>query len=197
MGRSRRAFLTRLARSKGFRILDVYSSEVTHVVMEGTSAKEAICWQKDMNALLPDCPQPALLDISWFTESMAAGQPVPEEVRHRLEVAEPRKEPPISVTIPAYACQRPSPLTPHNTLLSEALETLAEAAGFEGKEGRFLTFYRAASMLKSLPYPVTSLSQLHGLPYFGEHSFRVIQVGVCWGERVDWGVLDPVEQQET
>lgn len=63
------------------------SSEVTHVVMEETSAKEAICWQKDMNALLPDCPQPALLDISWFTESMAAGQPVPEEVRHRLEVS--------------------------------------------------------------------------------------------------------------
>lgn len=188
MGRSRRAFLTRLARSKGFRILDVYSSEVTHVVMEETSAKEAICWQKDMNALLPDCPQPALLDISWFTESMAAGQPVPEEVRHRLEVAEPRKEPPISVTIPAYACQRPSPLTPHNTLLSEALETLAEAAGFEGKEGRFLTFCRAASMLKSLPYPVTSLSQLHGLPYFGEHSFRVIQ------ELLEHGTCEEVEQ---
>lgn len=81
--------------------------------------------------------------------------------------------------------------------LQEALETLAEAAGFEGKEGRFLTFYRAASMLKSLPYPVTSLNQLHGLPYFGEHSFRVIQVGVCQGERVDWEVLGLVEQQET
>lgn len=188
MGRSRRAFLTRLARSKGFRILDAYSSEVTHVVMEGTSAKEAICWQKDMSALLPGCPQPALLDISWFTESMAAGQPVPEEVRHRLEVAEPRKEPPVSVMIPAYACQRPSPLTPHNTLLSEALETLAEAAGFEDKEGRLLTFYRAASMLKSLPYPVTSLSQLQGLPYFGEHSFRVIE------ELLEHGTCEEVEQ---
>ncbi|XP_031197822.1 DNA-directed DNA/RNA polymerase mu isoform X2 [Mastomys coucha] len=122
MGHSRRAFLTRLARSKGFRVLDVYSSEVTHVVMEGTSAKEAICWQKNMDALLPGCPQPALLDISWFTESMAAGQPVPEEARHRLEIAEPRKEPPVSVSMPAYACQRPSPLTHHNTLLSELLE---------------------------------------------------------------------------
>lgn len=63
------------------------SSEVTHVVMEGTSAKEAICWQKNMDAPLPGRPQPALLDISWFTESMASGQPVPEEVRHRLEVS--------------------------------------------------------------------------------------------------------------
>lgn len=26
-------------------------------------------------------------DISWFTESMAAGQPVPVECRHRLEVS--------------------------------------------------------------------------------------------------------------
>lgn len=94
------------------------SSKVTHVVMEGTSAKEAICWQKNMDALPTGCPQPALLDISWFTESMAAGQPVPEEGRHHLEVAEPRKEPPVSASMPAYACQRPSPLTHHNTLLS-------------------------------------------------------------------------------
>lgn len=55
--------------------------------MEGTSAKEAICWQKNMDALPTGCPQPALLDISWFTESMAAGQPVPEEGRHHLEVS--------------------------------------------------------------------------------------------------------------
>ncbi|XP_073921549.1 DNA-directed DNA/RNA polymerase mu isoform X4 [Castor canadensis] len=85
MGRSRRAFLTRLARSKGFRVLDAYSSEVTHVVMEQTSAQEAICWQEHMTATSPGRPHPALLDISWFTESMAAGHPVLVEVRHRLE----------------------------------------------------------------------------------------------------------------
>uniref|UniRef100_A0A8I3VV45 DNA-directed DNA/RNA polymerase mu n=1 Tax=Callithrix jacchus TaxID=9483 RepID=A0A8I3VV45_CALJA len=86
MGRSRRAFLTRLARSKGFRVLDSCSSEVTHVVMEQTSAEEAISWQeRRMAAALPGCSPPALLDISWFTESLAAGQPVPVECRHRLE----------------------------------------------------------------------------------------------------------------
>ncbi|XP_055480015.1 DNA-directed DNA/RNA polymerase mu isoform X2 [Psammomys obesus] len=188
MGRSRRAFLTRLARSKGFRVLDAYSSEVTHVVMEQTSAQEAICWRKNMDALLSSCPQPALLDISWFTESMAAGQPVPEEGRHRLEVAEPRKEPLSSVTMPPYACQRPTPLTHHNTTLSEALETLAEAAGFEGNEGRLLAFSRAASLLKSLSCPVTSLSQLQGLPHFGEHSSRVVQ------ELLERGTCEEVEQ---
>ncbi|KAK7834421.1 hypothetical protein U0070_017607 [Myodes glareolus] len=188
MGRSRRAFLTRLARSKGFRVLDAYSSEVTHVVMEQTSAKEATCWQKNMAAHHLGGPWPVLLDISWFTESMAAGQPVPEEVRHRLEIAEPRKEPPGSVMMPTYACQRPTPLTHHNTTLSEALETLAEAAGFEGNEGRFLSFCRAASVLKSLPWPVTSMSQLQGLPHLGGHSSRVIQ------DLLEHGTCEEVEQ---
>lgn len=65
------------------------SPEVTHVVMEQTSAEEAICWQeRRVAAFPPGCTHPALLDISWFTESMAAGQPVPVECRHRLEVSQ-------------------------------------------------------------------------------------------------------------
>lgn len=54
---------------------------------------------------------------------------------------------------------------------------LAEAAGFEGREGCLLAFCRAASVLKALPCQVTNLSQLQALPGFGEHSCRVIQVG--------------------
>lgn len=57
------------------------------MVMEQTSAKEATCWQKNMAAHHLGGPWPVLLDISWFTESMAAGQPVPEEDQHRLEVS--------------------------------------------------------------------------------------------------------------
>lgn len=64
------------------------SSEVTHVVMEQTSAEEAVCWQASRAAPAPGAPRPVLLDISWFTESMAAGQPVPVDGRHRLEVSE-------------------------------------------------------------------------------------------------------------
>ncbi|KAM5203817.1 DNA-directed DNA/RNA polymerase mu isoform 1-T1 [Hipposideros larvatus] len=223
MGRSRRAFLTRLALSKGFRVLDAYSSpchllspgnekvtlkwlqddkkippaaatlrvssEVTHVVMEQTSAEDAICWQESRAAPpAPGCARPALLDISWFTDSMAAGQPVPVECRHRLEVATFRQGLPSPVWMPPYACQRPTPLTHHNTSLSEALETLAEAAGFEGSEGRLLSFSRAASVLKALPSPVTALSQLQGLPHFGEHSCRVVQ------ELLEHGVCDEVER---
>ncbi|PNI43973.1 POLM isoform 15 [Pan troglodytes] len=189
MGRSRRAFLTRLARSKGFRVLDACSSEATHVVMEETSAEEAVSWQeRRMAAAPPGCTPPALLDISWLTESLGAGQPVPVECRHRLEVAGPRKGPLSPAWMPAYVCQRPTPLTHHNTGLSEALETLAEAAGFEGSEGRLLTFCRAASVLKALPSPVTTLSQLQGLPHFGEHSSRVVQ------ELLEHGVCEEVER---
>ncbi|XP_036183028.1 DNA-directed DNA/RNA polymerase mu isoform X6 [Myotis myotis] len=188
MGRSRRAFLTRLARSKGFRVLDAYSSEVTHVVMEQTSAEEAVRWQESRPAPPPGGTPPTLLDISWFTESMAAGQPVPVEGRHRLQVAVPREVLPNPVWMPLYACQRPTPLTHHNTSLSEALEMLAEAAGFAGSEGRLLSFSRAASVLKALPCPVTALSQLQGLPHFGEHSCRVIQ------ELLEHGVCEEVER---
>ncbi|XP_063465673.1 DNA-directed DNA/RNA polymerase mu isoform X5 [Symphalangus syndactylus] len=194
MGRSRRAFLTRLARSKGFRVLDACSSEATHVVMEETSAEEAVSWQeRRMAAAPPGCTPPALVDISWLTESLGAGQPVPVECRHRLEVAGPRKGPLSPAWMPAYACQRPTPLTHHNTGLSgpslqEALETLAEAAGFEGSEGRLLTFCRAASVLKALASPVTTLSQLQGLPHLGEHSSRVVQ------ELLEHGVCEEVER---
>lgn len=78
-----------------------------------------------------------------------------------------------------YLNQAPPPPPPQ-----EALETLAEAAGFEGNEGRLLSFCRAASVLKSLPWPVTSMSQLQGLPHLGGHSSRVIQVGACHTEWV-------------
>uniref|UniRef100_A0A8C9DNQ7 DNA-directed DNA/RNA polymerase mu n=1 Tax=Prolemur simus TaxID=1328070 RepID=A0A8C9DNQ7_PROSS len=189
MGRSRRAFLTRLARSKGFRVLEACSSEVTHIVMEQTSAEEAVCWQERRAVAAPlGCTPAALLDISWFTESLAAGQPVSVECRHRLEVAEPRKGPPSPAWMPAYACQRPTPLIHHNISLTEALETLAEAAGFEGSEGRCLTFQRAASVLRALPRPVIALSQLRGLPHFGEHSSRVVQ------ELLEHGVCEEVER---
>ncbi|NIG60500.1 DNA-directed DNA/RNA polymerase mu [Pontoporia blainvillei] len=65
---------------------------------------------------------------------------------------------------------------------------LAEAAGFAGSEGRQLSLYRVASALKTLPSPVTALSQLRGLAHFGEHSCRVVQ------ELLERGVCEEVER---
>ncbi|KAM9061299.1 DNA-directed DNA/RNA polymerase mu isoform 1-T1 [Sarcophilus harrisii] len=188
MGRSRRAFLTGLARAKGFRVDQAYSPEVTHVVMEGSSATEASGWLDRVLGASGSLPRPLLLDISWFTESMGQGKPVPVEGRHCLGVPLPTRSQADPGCLPAYACQRHSPLNHHNLCFTEALDTLAEAAGFEGSEGRFLSFRRAASVLKALPGPITSMSQLRGLPHFGDHSSRIVQ------ELLECGVSSEVER---
>ncbi|XP_043844541.1 DNA-directed DNA/RNA polymerase mu isoform X3 [Dromiciops gliroides] len=188
MGRTRRAFLTRLARAKGFRVDQSYSPEVTHVVMEGGSAAEASGWLDRVLGATGSLPRPLLLNISWFTESMGQGKPVPVEGRHRLGVPLPTRSQGDPSSLPAYACQRHTPLNHHNLCFTEALETLAEAAGFEDSQGRLLSFRRAASVLKALPGPITSQSQLHRLPHFGDHTSRIVQ------EVLEHGVSSEVEK---
>lgn len=92
------------------------SSEVTHVVMEGTSAEEAVCQQERRTAALhPGCTRPVLLDVSWFTESMAAGQPVPVECRHCLEVSWVKDEGGAPKKAPAQAGAQLGQVTPGDT----------------------------------------------------------------------------------
>ncbi|XP_061448656.1 DNA-directed DNA/RNA polymerase mu isoform X5 [Rhineura floridana] len=144
MGASRKAFLTTLARQRGFCVEDANSERVTHVVSEGNSGDEVVEWLKKKGRhyidAVADCP--ALLNISWFTESMSAERPVPIEPRHYL---------------------------------LDALQTMAEEAHFNGSEARSLAFSRAASVLKSLPWTVKRVQELHSLPCIGEHSRRIVQ----------------------
>uniref|UniRef100_A0A8C8RHT5 DNA-directed DNA/RNA polymerase mu n=1 Tax=Pelusios castaneus TaxID=367368 RepID=A0A8C8RHT5_9SAUR len=174
MGASRRAFLTELARAKGFRVDGADSAAVTHVVSERNSGDEVVQWlaQRRGKHSTGEDP-PALLDLSWFTESMSAGRPVAIEPRHRLQMTEPAAE--HRWQLAPYACQRRTPLVHSNHTLTEALEILAEEAGFGGSEGRSLAFTRAASVLKALPCRLKNLEQLGPLPGLGEHSRRVIQ----------------------
>uniref|UniRef100_A0A670IT68 BRCT domain-containing protein n=1 Tax=Podarcis muralis TaxID=64176 RepID=A0A670IT68_PODMU len=92
MGATRKAFLTTLARQRGFCVEDANSDRVTHVVSEGNSGDEVVEWLLKNGSrgidVLGGCP--ALLNTSWFTESMSAGRPAEIEPRHRLQV---RKEP--------------------------------------------------------------------------------------------------------
>uniref|UniRef100_A0A674I598 DNA-directed DNA/RNA polymerase mu n=1 Tax=Terrapene triunguis TaxID=2587831 RepID=A0A674I598_9SAUR len=183
MGASRRAFLTQLARAKGFRVDRAYSAAVTHVVSEQNSGNEVARWLEQQQEECGAGGDPALLDISWFTESMGAGRPVEIESRHRLRVSWAGGEPgngvtalaPLGQQMAPYACQRRTPLLHSNQPLTEALETLAEEAGFSGSEGRSLAFTRAASVLKALPGQLSALEELGPLPGIGEHSRRVIQ----------------------
>ncbi|XP_058050505.1 DNA-directed DNA/RNA polymerase mu isoform X5 [Ahaetulla prasina] len=87
MGTSRKTFLTSLARSRGFCVDDPCSEKVTHIVSEGNSGDEVVEWLKKNGRPPAEAvgDGPALLDLSWFTESMSGGRPVEIEPRHRLK----------------------------------------------------------------------------------------------------------------
>lgn len=111
----------------------------------------------------------------------------------------------VVFSVPSYACQRRTTLENHNAVLTvrpplntdlpviksnlcvvtlcvmcvlsqDALALLAENAELSEEEGRGVAFRRAAAVLKALPRPVTSMTELRGLPCLGGHSLRVIKV---------------------
>ncbi|XP_058267617.1 DNA-directed DNA/RNA polymerase mu isoform X1 [Hemibagrus wyckioides] len=177
MGASRKSFLTRLGRSKGFLIQESYSSSTTHVVSENNTGDEVDIWikkQKDTEGKA-SAHSVNLLDISWLTESMASGNPVPIQDRHRLKTSPKPFETTPAVKMKSYACQRRTPLKHHNSFLTDALEILAQNAEFSENEGRSVAFRRSASVLKALPHVVRSMGDLKDLPCLGEHSLRVIK----------------------
>ncbi|XP_078421331.1 DNA nucleotidylexotransferase [Cetorhinus maximus] len=180
MGSSRRTFLMDLARKKGFRVDDVLSDSVTHIVTENNSWNEI--WDWIQNQKLSNTDKLKVLNISWFTDSMAAGKPVDIEDRHRLQKVLQSNVPPV-VTISQYACQRRSTLDNRNKIFTDALDLLAENFEFNENDGAFVAFSRASSLLKSLPYTISRMENLEGLPCFGDQTRTIIEEiledGVC------------------
>ncbi|XP_046886059.1 DNA nucleotidylexotransferase isoform X2 [Hypomesus transpacificus] len=177
MGSSRRTFLSSLARSKGFRVEDVLSDEVTHVVAENNRATGLWAWLKGHG--LRDVSRMQVLDIAWFTESMKAGRPVTMEIRHHIQDTSPTLTdvlPPAVPPVSQYACQRKTTMENHNKIFTDAFEVLAESYEFSESQGRCLAFQRASSLLKSLPWRVDSLKATQGLPCLGEHTRAVIEL---------------------
>uniref|UniRef100_A0A672HED3 DNA-directed DNA/RNA polymerase mu n=1 Tax=Salarias fasciatus TaxID=181472 RepID=A0A672HED3_SALFA len=163
MGRSRRSFLTQLARSKGFMVEDVLSDAVTHVVSEDCQASSLWTWLRGRD--VKNLPAMHVLGISWFTDSMKEGKPVAVETRHLIEVCGN-----LGDLCPAWWPERIS-----LTHLCDALEVLAESYEFKEIPGRCLAFRRASSVLKSLPWAVRCLRDTEGLPCLGEHSKAVME----------------------
>ncbi|KAG9488831.1 hypothetical protein GDO78_005039 [Eleutherodactylus coqui] len=197
MGAARRGFLTSLAQRKGFSVAHEYSAAVTHVVSEQNSFNDVLTWierkaGKPMQ-MAEDQELPHILDMSWFTESMSSGQPVPVEARHRLGILETcvSKDTDVLLTVAPYACQRQTPLTHQNSEIIDALEKLGKAAALRGSEVRSLAFTRAASVLKSLPIRLQSADQAKNLPFCGGHCQTVIQ------EILEDGVCHEVEALQT
>ncbi|XP_049456426.1 DNA nucleotidylexotransferase [Epinephelus fuscoguttatus] len=177
MGRSRRSFLTQLARSKGFIVEDVLSDEVTHVVSEESQASSLWKWLKE--CALKNLPSVHVLDISWFTDSMREGRPVAVETRHLVQDTLPTlpegSTPTPVATVSQYACQRRTTTENNNKILTDAFEVLAENYEFNEIEGPCLAFRRAASVLKSLPWAVQCLGATQDLPCLGEHTKAVME----------------------
>uniref|UniRef100_A0A672HGC2 DNA-directed DNA/RNA polymerase mu n=1 Tax=Salarias fasciatus TaxID=181472 RepID=A0A672HGC2_SALFA len=168
MGRSRRSFLTQLARSKGFMVEDVLSDAVTHVVSEDCQASSLWTWLRGRD--VKNLPAMHVLGISWFTDSMKEGKPVAVETRHLIEVDHLFFCLVHSCIVLGSAITRPPLLFPQ-----DALEVLAESYEFKEIPGRCLAFRRASSVLKSLPWAVRCLRDTEGLPCLGEHSKAVME----------------------
>ncbi|XP_041803320.1 DNA nucleotidylexotransferase [Chelmon rostratus] len=187
MGRSRRSFLTQLARSKGFIVEDVLSEEVTHVVSEDSQASALWKWLKERAP--NNLPDMHVLDVSWFTDSMREGRPVAVETKHLIQDTEPTlpegATPTAAATVSQYACQRRTTTENNNKIFTDAFEVLAESYEFNEIEGPCLAFRRAASVLKSLPWPVRCLDAIHDLPCLGEHTKAVIDEILQYGRSFD------------
>ncbi|MEQ2194101.1 hypothetical protein XENOCAPTIV_023316, partial [Xenoophorus captivus] len=117
MGHSRRSFLTQLARSKGFIVEDVLSDTVTHVVSEDSQSSSFWAWLKGCS--LSDLSTVNVLNISWFTDSMREGRPVPVQTEHLIQEILPETPKPAPVNkVSQYACQRRTTTENYNRIFT-------------------------------------------------------------------------------
>ncbi|NWU10302.1 TDT nucleotidylexotransferase, partial [Cephalopterus ornatus] len=188
MGLTRRMFLTELARRKGFRVESELSDSVTHIVAENNSYSEVLDWLKGQ--AVADSSRFELLDISWFTACMEAGRPVDSEMKYRLmdqrqsPLNTPESEVPSFIVrkVSQYSCQRKTTLNNYNKKFTDAFEIMAENYEFKENEMFCLEFLKAASLLKYLPFPVTRMKDIQGLPCIGDQARDVIEEIIEEGE---------------
>ncbi|XP_051656630.1 DNA nucleotidylexotransferase isoform X2 [Manacus candei] len=188
MGITRRMFLTELARRKGFRVENELSDSVTHIVAENNSYLEVLEWLKGQ--AVGDSSRFELLDISWFTACMEARRPVDSEMKYRLReqcqspLNTPESEVPscIARKVSQYSCQRKTTLNNYNKKFTDAFEIMAENYEFKENEIFCLEFLRASSLLKYLPFPVTRMKDIQGLPCIGDQVRDVIEEIIEEGE---------------
>ncbi|XP_074964154.1 DNA nucleotidylexotransferase [Phalacrocorax aristotelis] len=189
MGVTRRTFLMELARRKGFRVESELSDSVTHIVAENNSYLEVLDWLRGQ--AVGDTSRFELLDISWFIACMEAGRPVDSEMKYRL--MEEDQSPPLNASesevpsfiaskVSQYSCQRKTTLNNYNEKFTDAFEIMAESYEFKENEIFCLEFLRAASVLKFLPFPVTRMKDIQGLPCMGDRVRDVIEEIIEEGE---------------
>ncbi|KAM9062199.1 DNA nucleotidylexotransferase isoform X1 [Sarcophilus harrisii] len=178
MGATRRTFLMDLARKKGFRVESELSNSVTHIVAENNSGSDVLAWLEAHK--LETTAHFELLDVSWLIECMKVGKPVDTKGKYQLvesSIASANPDPnegmlkiqsPAMNAISPYACQRRTTLNNHNQRFTDAFEILAKNYEFRENHGHCLTFLRATSVLKCLPFAIVSMKDAEGLPWIGD-----------------------------
>ncbi|NXN15424.1 TDT nucleotidylexotransferase, partial [Indicator maculatus] len=189
MGMTRRTFLMELARRKGFRVESELSDSVTHIVAENNSYLEVLDWLRGQ--AVGDSSRFELLDISWLTACMEAGRPIDLELKYRLmdqdqpptsNIPKPEVSPFAASKVSPYSCQRKTTLKNYNKIFTDAFEIMAESYEFKENEILCLEFLRAASVMKFLPFPVTRMKDIQGLPCMGDRVRDVIEEIIEEGE---------------
>nr|XP_040128536.1 DNA nucleotidylexotransferase [Ictidomys tridecemlineatus] len=167
MGTTRRAFFMELARRKGFRVENELSDSVTHIVAENNSGSDVLEWLQVQN--IRASSKLELLDISWLIECMGAGRPVETTGKHQLVVS-------VLAVIVIALCLADEQHGEHwlgaqkqnfclcGFILQDAFDVLAENYELRENEGCSVVFMRAASVLKSLPFTISSMKDLEGIP---------------------------------
>ncbi|KAI4557959.1 hypothetical protein MJG53_018712 [Ovis ammon polii x Ovis aries] len=84
--------------------------------------------------------------------------------------------------ISQYACQRKTTLNNYNHIFTDAFEILAENSEFKENEVSYVTFMRAASVLKSLPFTIISMRDTEGIPCLGDKVKCIIEEIIEDGE---------------
>ncbi|KFW74842.1 DNA nucleotidylexotransferase, partial [Phalacrocorax carbo] len=88
----------------------------------------------------------------------------------------------IASKVSQYSCQRKTTLNNYNEKFTDAFEIMAESYEFKENEIFCLEFLRAASVLKFLPFPVTRMKDIQGLPCMGDRVRDVIEEIIEEGE---------------
>ncbi|XP_064600872.1 DNA nucleotidylexotransferase-like [Liolophura sinensis] len=176
--------LRNAALKRKLKLADTYRPEVTHIVTEFKTQDQLLrCLKLEKDDLSKNCE---MLTMTWFTDSMKAGQPVEIKDRHRLQAdtaakMEESEENTAYVKtdhIADWACQRVTCLQHHNSRFTTALEVVqchAELRDSEQDYSRALAFRRASCVLKSLPFTVTNMNQIIDLKDLGGHSKKIIK----------------------
>ncbi|XP_020852404.1 LOW QUALITY PROTEIN: DNA nucleotidylexotransferase [Phascolarctos cinereus] len=195
MGATRRTFLMDLARKKGFRVENELSNSVTHIVAENNSGSDVLAWLRAHK--MEKTEQIELLDVSWLIECMKAGKPVETKGKYQLvesEVGSANPDPnagtlkilpPAMKAISQYACQRRTTLNNHNQRFTDAFEILAKNYEFRENHGTCLTFLRATSVLKCLPFAIVSMKDTEGLPWIGDEVKGIMEEIIEDGESLE------------